>query len=79
MYLKHTNYYWVDSVRVQFKAEIGTSSFFKVPIAKFIWPNGETIQVSVEPFTNELKFSAPLPFDLIYDNGTWQADLRESI
>lgn len=38
MQLKHTNYYWVDAERVQFKAEIGTSSFFKVPVAKFIWP-----------------------------------------
>ncbi|UNI74566.1 hypothetical protein ABNavy4_128 [Acinetobacter phage AB-Navy4] len=77
--LKHTKYYWVNGERVQFKAEIKTQSFFKVPVAKFIWSDSTTVEVSVKTFTNELDFSAPLPFELEYDGGAWMADLRESI
>lgn len=77
--LKTTKYYWVNDERVQFMAEVGQSSFFKIPIAKFIFPDKSTTEVSVEPFTGILKFSRPLPFDIKYNNTAWSAPLRESI
>ena len=77
--LKHTKFYWVNGERVQFMAEIGFNTFFKVPAAKFIFPGGKTVEVSVQSFTGELQFSDELSFDVQYLNGNWAAPLRESI
>ncbi|EQA7786731.1 hypothetical protein ACX818_001325 [Acinetobacter baumannii] len=77
--LKPTKYYWIGEDRVQFKAEVKTVSFFKVPVAKFIWPDKSIVEVSVETFTNKLIFSGDLDFEIVYENGTWLADLREAV
>ncbi len=77
--LKHTKYYWVGSDRVQFKAETGTSSLFKIAVAKFIFPDGHVATVSTIPFKTTLDYSEPLSFSVEYFNGIWKADLRESI
>lgn len=77
--LKHTNYYWVEGERVQFKAEVEKDSYFKVPVAKFIWPDKRTETVKATPFTGELVFSTKLPFEVKYISGIWRANLRESV
>ena len=94
--LRHTAYYIiVDSegkdAHIQFRAEIGMSSFFKVPVARFIWPDKSVYEVSVEPFTAKHLFKStktdpetgkPIvgtempPFEVKYSNGAWYAPLR---
>lgn len=76
--LKHTQYYWVGTERVQFKVEVTTESYFKVPVAKFIFPT-KTIEVKVQPFTNLLIGIENVPFNLEFSNGSWKADLRRAI
>ncbi|AFL47628.2 hypothetical protein ZZ1p0134 [Acinetobacter phage ZZ1] len=77
--LKHTNYYWVEGERVQFRAEVEMDSFFKVPVAKFIWPDKTIKTVKSRPFTGELVFSDELPFRVEYSSGVWRANIRISI
>ncbi|ADG60032.1 hypothetical protein Acj9p132 [Acinetobacter phage Acj9] len=77
--LKPTKFYWVGTQKVQFKDKIGQNTFLKVAIAEFTFPDGSKVEVATQPFTDELTFSAELPFELIFDNGTWKAPLREAI
>lgn len=80
--LRHTAYYIIGpedaQVHIQFRAEIGYNSFFKVPVARFIWPDKTVVEVSVEPFTANLLYKDDIkpPFDVIYSNGAWYAPLR---
>ena len=80
--LRHTAYYIIEEngvqVHIQFRAEIGYNSFFKVPVAKFIWPDGSVKEISVEAFTSNLLYKNNIkpPFDVEYGNGAWYAPLR---
>lgn len=76
--LKHTKFYWVGTERVQFKAETETSSYFKVSVAKFIFP-GKEVLVKTKPFSTQLENKDQLPFDIEYVGGNWKAPLREAI
>lgn len=80
--LRHTAYYVIETdegqVHIQFRAEIGYNSFFKVPVARFVWPDKSVYEISVEPFTANLlyKDGKKPPFDVEYSNGAWYAPLR---
>ena len=77
--LKHTKFYWVGTEKVQFKAETRMETYFKVAVAKFIFPDKSVVEAWVKPFTNELVGAEALPFTLEFTNSTWKANLREAI
>jgi hypothetical protein len=54
-------------------------SYFKVAVAKFIFPDKTVVEAWVKPFTNELVGAEALPFTLEFTNSTWKANLREAI
>ena len=76
--LKHTRYYWIDDQKVQFLAETKTESYFTVAVAKFIYPDKSTFEISVTPFTGELVYSKPVNFEIKFGNANWSAKLREA-
>lgn len=60
---------------VRFRAKVGQIDFFKVAVAEWTWPDGKQITVTVQPFTQKLLFSEPLPFGIRYSNAVWYAPL----
>ena len=75
--LKHGSYYMIEGERVQFRAEIGKISFFRVPVAKFTWPDGTVREVTIEPMTqNNITYGWDVPFFIEYKTNLWRAELR---